>query len=416
MSRNRIIYQNEALYAGPSLKTGIATGVLLGHHILKKIDNVIAATYGINIERQDIMQLGSEGILARPSFKSPVLDLQFSYLFNGFSNETKLGLNTNFSTGNDNVPRYNDTFSAALLSGFLRKDRARDKRDFFMALADEGEDVFNGTMDSPYGNNLTTLTGIIDNNSPTFDILNFQDCYLTKYNMSIETNKIVTCNLSYLASNMMVFVSGSGLNVFTLDKKNKTAVKTGINIVIPKFSRSTENIILSNSCTLSITPTGSTPVSTDIGLSLNDAKFSSFNLDINLERYSLSSISHKMPLDSPIKFPVIASFSVKGIQGDALSGDYLSFINADRKIDLSVSMNRIRLDSPKGDLSSKIFIKNATVNSIFFDSSIGSNKSFTIQGQVDLDSSDLSKGLFFSGDLPTGIIEEFLLKNQILDI
>ena len=74
MPRNRIIYQSEAIYAGPSIKTGISTGVLNGFHILKKIDNVVAANYGINVTRQDIMQLGSQGIISRPIFQSPILD------------------------------------------------------------------------------------------------------------------------------------------------------------------------------------------------------------------------------------------------------------------------------------------------------------------------------------------------------
>jgi hypothetical protein len=418
MSRNRIIYQNEAIYAGPSIKTGITTGVLKGFHILKKIDNVIAANYGINVSRQDIMQLGSQGIVSRPIFSSPILDLQFSYNFDGFGNETKLGFTTNFTTGNNNAPRFSDNFSVALLSGFVSIDRGRDKRDFYIALADEGEDVYAGDVDSPKGNDLTTLTGIISKNSPTFDILNFQNCYLTKYGMTLKVSEFVTCNLSYLCENMMVFSSGSGVNVFTIDRQTRSPVKTGINLVIPKYSRNNESVLLSNASTLSITANTSAddPISSGLGFSFTDAKFNSFQFEIGLERYPLNSISSKMPVDQVVKFPVIATFSAAGIQGDAFSGDFLSFFNKDKNIDLSLSMKRTLANNPKGDLNSLISIKKATLNSVFFDSAIGSNKSFTIQGQVDLDDADLSKGIFFSGALPTGVIEEFLLKSGILDI
>lgn len=417
MPRSRIIYQNEALYAGPAIKTGIATGVLEGYHILKKIDNVTAANYGINITRQDLMQLGSQGVVARPIFQSPILDLQFTYSFDGFGNETKLGFVSNFTTGNNNVPRYSDTFSISLLSGFTSDNRTKDKRDFYIALANEGEDAFNSN-DSPSNNDLTTLTGIIAIDSPSYDILNFQDCFLTKYGMNIQVNQIITCNLSYLCSNMMVFASGSGINVYTLDKQNRTPVETGINIVIPKYSRDNETVLIGNSATLSINSTGSNEIysSSGIGFSLSDAKFNNFSFEIGLDRYPLNSISYKMPLDQVVKFPVIATFDAKGIQGDAFSGDFLSFFNKDNKIDLILSIDRLDLTSPKGSLSSKIFFKKASINSVFFDSAIGNNKSFSIQGQVDLDNNDLSKGIFFSGVLPTGIIEEFLLKSGILDI
>lgn len=418
MPRNRINYQNEAIYAGPSLKTGISTGVLQGHHILKKIDNVISANYGINVTRQDLMQLGSQGIISRPIFQSPILDLQFSYNFNGFGNETKLGFITNFTTGN-NIPRFSDNFSVALLSGFVNPNRERDKRDFYIALADEGEDVYNDVFNT--GNfsdkSLTTLTGLIDSKSKSYDILNFQNCYLTKYKMNATVNQFVNCNLSYLCENMMVFTSGSGVNVFTLDAKTRSPVKTGINIVIPKYSRTNESVLLGNTSTLSISLSegDNNDLSSGIGFSLTDAKINSFDFEIVFDRYPLKSISHKMPVDQIIKFPVIGTFTIAGIQGDAFSGDFLSFFNKEKSIDLSLSMKRERAGNPKGDLSSLINIKKATINSVFFDSSIGGNKSISLQGQVDLDDADLSKGIFFSGALPTGIVEQFLLKSGILD-
>lgn len=418
MPRNRINYQNEAIYAGPSLKTGISTGVLQGHHILKKIDNVISANYGINVTRQDLMQLGSQGIISRPIFQSPILDLQFSYNFNGFGNETKLGFITNFTTGN-NIPRFSDNFSVALLSGFVNPNRERDKRDFYIALADEGEDVYNDVFNigNSSDESLTTLTGLIDSKSKSYDILNFQNCYLTKYKMNVAVNQFVNCNLSYLCENMMVFTSGSGVNVFTLDAKTRSPVKTGINIVIPKYSRTNESVLLGNTSTLSISLSegDNNNLSSGIGFSLTDAKINSFDFEIVFDRYPLKSISHKMPVDQIIKFPVIGSFTIAGIQGDAFSGDFLSFFNKEKSIDLSLSMKRERAGNPKGDLSSLINIKKATINSVFFDSSIGSNKSISLQGQVDLDDADLSKGIFFSGALPTGIVEQFLLKSGILD-
>jgi len=418
MPRNRINYQNEAIYAGPSLKTGISTGVLQGHHILKKIDNVISANYGINVTRQDLMQLGSQGIISRPIFQSPILDLQFSYNFNGFGNETKLGFITNFTTGN-NIPRFSDNFSVALLSGFINPNRERDKRDFYIALADEGEDVYNDVFNigNSSDKSLTTLTGLIDSKSKSYDILNFQNCYLTKYKMNVTVNQFVNCNLSYLCENMMVFTSGSGVNVFTLDAKTRSPVKTGINIVIPKYSRTNESVLLGNTSTLSISLSegDSNNLSSGIGFSLTDAKINSFDFEIVFDRYPLKSISHKMPVDQIIKFPVIGSFTIAGIQGDAFSGDFLSFFNKEKSIDLSLSMKRERAGNPKGDLSSLINIKKATINSVFFDSSIGGNKSISLQGQVDLDDADLSKGIFFSGALPTGIVEQFLLKSGILD-
>ena len=59
MARNRIIYQSEALYAGPSPATGdhfsAGNG---GNNLVNQLHRVQSANYSFNIARQDVNQFG----------------------------------------------------------------------------------------------------------------------------------------------------------------------------------------------------------------------------------------------------------------------------------------------------------------------------------------------------------------------
>ena len=93
MARNRIIYQSEALYAGPSPATGnhftdqnIESGTLV-----KQLHRVQSANYSFNIARQDVNQFGELAAIDRVILESPTVSLDFSYLLNSFANESLLG-------------------------------------------------------------------------------------------------------------------------------------------------------------------------------------------------------------------------------------------------------------------------------------------------------------------------------------
>ena len=93
MARNRIIYQSEALYAGPSPATGnhFTDQQNLSGNLVKQLHRVQSANYSFNIARQDVNQFGELAAIDRVILESPTVSLDFSYLLNSLANEEELG-------------------------------------------------------------------------------------------------------------------------------------------------------------------------------------------------------------------------------------------------------------------------------------------------------------------------------------
>jgi len=130
MPRNRVIYQNEALYVGPSpaysghykfvtgflnnaptqrlnqldpLNTrtielgGSLTNITLGQmraqleSNVTNLDRIQNISYNFNIPRTDVNQFGTLAAIDRVILDQPTVGLDFNYLQNGFQNEKELG-------------------------------------------------------------------------------------------------------------------------------------------------------------------------------------------------------------------------------------------------------------------------------------------------------------------------------------
>ena len=103
MPRNRIIYQSEALYAGPSPATGYhllsgttpkpeaepAVGTWTSR--VRQLQRVQTANYSFNITRQDVNQFGELAAIDRVILESPTVSLDTSYILGSLENEDILG-------------------------------------------------------------------------------------------------------------------------------------------------------------------------------------------------------------------------------------------------------------------------------------------------------------------------------------
>lgn len=135
MPRNRVIYQSEALYVGPSpaysghykyvtgsqainvptqrlnqldplsnraVSSGVTTGVLVTTAMnsglmpnIANLDRIQNINYNFNIPRTDVNQFGNLAAVDRVIIDQPTVGLDFSYLQNGFKNEDELGFTVN---------------------------------------------------------------------------------------------------------------------------------------------------------------------------------------------------------------------------------------------------------------------------------------------------------------------------------
>ena len=104
MPRNRIIYQSEAVYAGPSPATGFHFGTFApgiggnsndlnnATNLVNQIQRVQTANYSFNVDRTDVNQFGQLAAIDRVILTSPTVSLDFSYssLYSYFTLKTWL--------------------------------------------------------------------------------------------------------------------------------------------------------------------------------------------------------------------------------------------------------------------------------------------------------------------------------------
>ena len=84
MARNRVIYQSEALYVGPT--TGGFSSVHNELHRVQSISHDMSAT------RTDIFEFGRLAALDKVMIEAPTVSLDFSYLLTNGENEKNIGL------------------------------------------------------------------------------------------------------------------------------------------------------------------------------------------------------------------------------------------------------------------------------------------------------------------------------------
>ncbi len=87
MARKRVIYQSEALYAGPTPPTGYHySSGNSGVNLVQQVHRVQSANYSFNVSRQDVNQYGQLAAIDRIILQAPTVNLDFNYyLTNGVS-------------------------------------------------------------------------------------------------------------------------------------------------------------------------------------------------------------------------------------------------------------------------------------------------------------------------------------------
>ena len=132
MARNRVIYQSEALYVGP-------TTIAQQHDVdnVLQLQRVQSANYSFNLERQDVNQFGELASIDRVILSAPTVSLDFSYLVANLHNESGLGFTTLDAGHTDYI---------SCISGILNK--TSDEKNYFIKTVKEGADALSISSDS----------------------------------------------------------------------------------------------------------------------------------------------------------------------------------------------------------------------------------------------------------------------------
>jgi len=389
MSRNRVIYQSEALYAGPAPATGFQflggdgskIADVTGTTAVNQLQRVQNINYSFNINRQDINQFGELAAIDRVILDSPTVSLDFSYLLANFGNEKVLGFSPLDGT-------------LSCMSGILNK--ISDSRNYYVKTVSEGQDAVGETRNA------------------NDEVIAIGNGFLTSYSTdgSVGGLPSVSCNVEALN---MAFEAGTGdnggfqspavdpENGTRLDQKYRLPQATG------DFGTGTMNISVLRPGDITMTfrqrnaeNEGSEADATDaysaIGASIgaSDAKLQSYSFSFDLSREPIQKLGSRFAFSREISFPVTVGCSVDALVSDITTGALNSVINTDDAYDITVQLKEPN-DSSK--VVSMYKLKNAKLDSQSFSSSIGDNKSVTLDFSAQIGGpGQTTLGFFMSGN------------------
>ena len=348
MARKRVIYQSEALFVGA---TGEASP--------KQLNRVQSANYSFEVTRQDVNQYGQLAAIDRIILEQPTVNFDFSYYLNSGENETNLGLSVEPGAGSfvGGTPALSN-----ILTG------GKDTNNYYILTVGEGKDA-----------NIDGKTG-----GKTIGIGNG---FLSSYSMEASVGNIPTVSINGEGMNMRFYADVSG-TLPTINPENGASVNGTFTIPNPVTG---EGYSALRPGDVDLTIAGST------GVVASDLKIQKASIKFDLGRDPIQKLGSRFAFTREIKFPVTVTMSVDAIMGDIEAANLADVINNDSaNYDLQVKINQ-----PNSDTEAVSYvIKGAKLDSQDFSSSIGDNKSVTINWSTQIGGpSDDNHGLFiFAND------------------
>jgi hypothetical protein len=350
MARKRVIYQSEALFVAPT-----------GSNNLTQLNRVQTANYGFDIARQDVNQYGQLAAIDRVIVEQPTVSLDFSYYANNGSNETGLGLILSSTRG----------ALSDILSG------GKDIKNYYILISPEGTDA-----------NVDKL--VATGQGKTIGIGN---AGLTSYSIEAAVGGFPTVTVNAEGLNMKFYPETSGY-VPDVNQTNGAPNSTTVFNIPQTETGLGYTALRPGDISLSIS---------GLGVNASDLKIQNFTLSTDIGRDPIEKLGSKFAFSREITFPVTVAASVEAIIGDIAGtdniGNALSDIVCDdsKSYDLSFNLGQPSnsCDSTYTPFALKYILKGAKLDSQSFSSSIGDNKSVTLEFSAQIGGpNDQNKGLF----------------------
>ena len=388
MARNRVIYQSEALYVGPTTiaQQHDTTNVL-------QLQRVQSANYSFNLERQDVNQFGELAAIDRVILSAPTVSLDFSYLVANLHNESGLGF-TVLDAGN--------TAYISCISGILNK--TADEKNYFIKTVKEGSDE--KTINADHRHDGFTEAASAATNHLTQSTIGIGNGFITSYTAEGSVGNFPTATVNVEALNMVINSGASGFLIPSVDPANGTP-HSAHSVVLP-VGESTPagndtSVLRPGQVTVSIVDnaTVTSPASDvfdEMGVLVSDAKIQSYNISFDLGRTPLEKLGSKFAFAREIDFPVTITASIEANVGELTTGNLADLIgrssNPDPNFDLFVRLK----DPTNTNIQVDYHIKQAKLDSEEFSSAIGDNKSVTLNFSAQVGGPQQSDiGFFMSG-------------------
>ena len=320
-TRKRVIYQSEALFC----RTGTS--------YLQRVQSI---NYNFTVPRTDVNQYGQLGQIERVIVEVPTVSLDFDYLLAGVTNE-KLILGDSSGAGTKGIIYDLNTTSSI------------EKQTYAIGLSAEGVDHLSAASAK----------------KPGFVV---EDGFLTSYAWNAAVGEIPSASVGVESTKMKV------------DTVSSTGTKS--NVTTPTVLRP------GNVNFRSVATGGALGSAHDVpALGLDIMHVQNMSVSMDVPRESISRLGDKFEYARLITFPLTATLSLEGIVSSQVANNLTDIVGTES----------VAAPDPGFDIAVKIFkatsgvnglglkLKNAKVDGHSITSSIGANKSVTLDYTVQVD-------------------------------
>jgi hypothetical protein len=356
-SRNRVIYQSQALFAAPTGEVSVSAA----SHGLRRVQS---CNYNFSVSRQDINQYGELGAIDRLILQEPTVAVDLSYYFEptGF-NEGHLGFRTNAVTGTSTV-------SDHMLDYIISSGSGYDQKNVYVLVSDAGIDA-NDTG--------AVASGTIDG------IIGIGNAFVTSWSLEASVGAIPTVSCALEGQNI-VFTGGTGSaipvsigNPAVVDGTDQSATL----VVLPNgaglFAAATEiSAVRPGDITL-VLGSSDSDNSPMFGLNESDLKIQSASVSMTIGREPIRKLGKAFAFTREITFPINCTMTVNAIVGASASNKLFTLMTTNG--DSTKFYCELKLTGYQGATphSSYVMLKGAKLDSQNFTSSIGPNQTVTLE-------------------------------------
>lgn len=381
MARNRIIYQSEALYAGPSPATGfhLTSGNNIpwvgptGNSLVKQLQRIQTANYSFTVDRTDVNQFGQLAAIDRVILTNPTVSLDFSYILANLANENNLGFTITTATGGNGV-------EVSAISGLL--NGTQDERNYFIRTVPEGNDAV-GFTSTTSGNN---------------GVIGIGNGFISSYSTEGSVGNFPTTTINVEGLNMNFQQGTSGNIIPAVNPADGSSLTNYYQLATATQNMGTSSSASGISALRPGDVTVTIPQSNVGGADVTTMNVQSYTLSFDLSRTPIEKLGNKFAFSRPIDFPLSVNLSVEAQITDLITGD-LSVLVCDDSATYSPTITiKTPGCAPDKDVVAQYKLKGAKLDSQEYSSDIGSNKTVTLTFSTQVGGpQDTSNGLFISG-------------------
>jgi hypothetical protein len=427
MPKNRILYNSQALYIGPSPSTGyhfIDEAGLLNNttsyeyanfNLIKKINRVTNFNYNITIPREEYKQLGKSKIADNTILNHPTVEVDFEYYLNGITNEARMGWNVNHEFKEEvRTGQYvfEDNFSVFVFSGLNTYDN-NDRPEISPFWPGSNRSSKNLFLSVTHGENEDEVTKRLSVNeifNRKANVVSFGDGYMTSYETSCSVGETPKAKVGFVCDNIIFYTGSSGIGIPAINPKTRENYDN-IKFVLPEEPVVNDlSIVLPSEIFLDIQQTGNAGITnmndiTGFGVQFKDIKIQSYSIGIKFDRENMESIGFKAPANRRINFPVPINLSVSAMVGDESVATLIDQINQDDKYNITLRMK----DRFSDQFLVRYDFRKAALQNYDYSSSIEQDRRLNLNFKVNVTPDDLTEGFFVSGQLTNIYTADLLL-------